>query len=51
MTTLLDCAYEKVFILLLDQLGTDSSETIDSFAGGLWAGHGAADLWVTNKEL
>ena len=35
MTTLLDRAYEKVFILLLDQLETDDSETIDSFAGGL----------------
>ena len=30
---------------------TGGSENIDSFAGGLWAAHGTADLPVTNKEL
>ena len=36
MTTLLACVYEKViYILLFDQLETDSSENIDSFSGGL----------------
>ena len=30
---------------------TGVSENIDSFAGGLWAAHGAADLPVANKEL
>ena len=42
---------KKLFILLFDQLQTGGSENIDSFAGGLWAGHGAADLPVTNKKL
>ena len=41
---------KKLFILLLDQLETDGSENIDSFVGGLWAAHGAADLLLTNKE-
>ena len=42
---------KKLFILLFDQLDTDCSENIDSFAGGLWAAPGAADLLVVNKEL
>ena len=42
---------KKLFILLFNQLETGGSENIDSFAGGLWAAHGAADLPVTNKEL
>ena len=42
---------KKLFILLFNQLETGSSENIDSFAGGLWAAHRAADLPVTNKEL
>ena len=50
MTTFLVFVYEK-FILLFDQLETDNSENIDSFLGGLWAAHRAADLLVTNKEL
>ena len=50
MTTLLVCVYEKYYILFY-QLRTDGSENIDSFSGGLWAAHGAADLPVTNKEL
>ena len=41
---------KKLFILLFNQLETGSSENIDSFAGGLWAAHRAADLPVTNKE-
>ena len=43
MTNLLAFLYEK--------LETSGSENIDSFAGGLWAAHGAVDLPVTNKEL
>ena len=42
---------KKLFILLFDQLETNGIENIDSFSGGLWAAHGAADLLVTNKEL
>ena len=42
---------KKLSILLFDQLVTDGSENIASFAVGLWAAHGAADLLVTNKEL
>ena len=42
---------KKLFILLFNQLETGGSENIDSFAGGLWAAHRAADLPVTNKEL
>ena len=41
----------KLFVLLLDQLETDDSENIDSFAGSLQAIHKVADLPVTNKEL
>ena len=46
MGNLLACVYEKV-ILLLSQLETGGSENIDSFADGLWAAHGAADLQGT----
>ena len=35
MTTLLACVYEKLFILLFDQLEIARSENIDSFSGGL----------------
>ena len=42
---------KKLFILLFDQLETDSSENTGSFSGGLWAAHRAADLPVTKKEL
>ena len=42
---------KKLFILLFNQLQTGVIENIDSFAGGLRAAHGAADLPVTNKEL
>ena len=31
MTIFLACVYEKLFILLLDQLETDGSENIDSY--------------------
>ena len=50
MTTFLVFVYEKS-ILLFDQLETGNSENIDSFLGGFWAAHRAADLLVTNKEL
>ena len=42
---------KKLFILLFSQLETGGSENIDSFAGGLWAVHRAADLPAINKEL
>ena len=42
---------KKLFILLFDQLETDSSENVHSVSGSLWAAHGATDLAVTNKEL
>ena len=42
---------KKLFILLFNLLETSGSENIDSFAGGLWAAQGEADLRVTNKEL
>ena len=42
---------KKLFVLLFDQLETDSSGNIDSFASGLRASHGPADLLMTNKEL
>ena len=35
MTTLLACFTKKLFLLLFDQLVTDGSENIDSFAGAL----------------
>ena len=40
---------KKIFILRFKQLKT--GENVGSFAGGLGAPHGAADLYVTNKEL
>ena len=43
MTYLLAYVYEKV-IYITFSVG-------NSFAGGLWAAHGAADLPVTKKEL
>ena len=42
---------KKLFILLFNQSETGGSGNIDSFTGGLWVAHGAADLPVTNKEL
>ena len=40
---------KKLFILLFDQLETDSSENIDSFTGGLLAVHRPAGLPVTKN--
>ena len=42
---------KKLFILLFDQLEVDGIENIDSFSGGLWASHIAANLPVTSKEI
>ena len=48
MTSLLAFVYEKV--IFFGQLEADGCENIDSFSGGLWAVHRAADLPMTNKE-
>ena len=40
---------KKLFTLLFNRLETGGSENIGSFAGGLSAVHGAADLPVTKK--